>query len=184
MKINLLYIPKGRSRLLILQHCHDMPMAKYFGVHKILELVSRNDWCKHLHDSYVEDYIVVISVINIDHIGYSNPYQFLMVRRNPYIWISLLIFHLPKVSMLMDWVESPNKSMSYGATIQEFKRRCGQPSLLKKAMLDSSKVLLVLKLVCTRDKRDLGLFLEKEDGLVSYWGAIERAFGQYKKCNK
>ena len=39
------------------------------------------------------------------------------------------------------------------------------------------------KVVDTRDKRDLGLFLENEDNLVSYWGVIERARGQYNKCN-
>ena len=53
---NLLYVPDGRSRLLILQHCHDMPMAGHFGVHKTLELVSRNYWWPHLRN-YVEDYI-------------------------------------------------------------------------------------------------------------------------------
>ena len=53
---NLLYVPDGRSRLLILQHCHDMPMAGHFGVHKTLELVSRNYWWPHLRN-YVENYI-------------------------------------------------------------------------------------------------------------------------------
>ena len=31
-------------------------MAEHFGVHKTLELVSRNYWWPHLHN-YVEDYI-------------------------------------------------------------------------------------------------------------------------------
>ena len=44
---NVLYVLDGHSRLLILQHCHDMPMAGHFGVHKTLELVSRK-YCASL----------------------------------------------------------------------------------------------------------------------------------------
>jgi hypothetical protein len=35
-----LYVPNGLAQLQVLHHCHDMPMAGHFGVHKTLELVT------------------------------------------------------------------------------------------------------------------------------------------------
>jgi hypothetical protein len=51
-----LYVPDGPARLQVLQHCHDMPMAGHFGVHKTLELVTRNYWWPQLR-TFIEDYV-------------------------------------------------------------------------------------------------------------------------------
>ena len=53
---NQLYIPEGSSRLQVLQHCHDLPMAGHYGVHKTMELVTRKYWWPDLRN-YIEDYI-------------------------------------------------------------------------------------------------------------------------------
>ena len=47
----LLHIPKGRSRLHILQTCHDSALAGHFGVMKTIELISRNYWWPSLRKS-------------------------------------------------------------------------------------------------------------------------------------
>ena len=44
----LLYVPNSSSRLQVMQYCHDNPMAGHSGIHKTLELVSRNYWWPHL----------------------------------------------------------------------------------------------------------------------------------------
>mgnify|MGYP000155538084 CR=1 FL=1 len=53
---NLLYVPNGRARLQVLQHCHDTQMARHFGVHKTLELVSQQYWWPRLRQ-FVEEYV-------------------------------------------------------------------------------------------------------------------------------
>ena len=93
---NLLYVPDGRSRLLILQHCHDMPMAGHFGVHKTLELVSRHYWWPHLRN-YVEDYIRSCDACCRSKYPRHRPHGLLlMVPGSLYQSIALFIFHPPK----------------------------------------------------------------------------------------
>jgi hypothetical protein len=53
---NQIYAPAGPSRLQIMQYCHGSPLAGHFGVHKTLELITRNYWWCHLHD-FVMDYV-------------------------------------------------------------------------------------------------------------------------------
>ena len=51
-----MYVPNGRARLQVLQHCHDTQMARHFGVHKTLELISPQHWWPHLRQ-FVEEYV-------------------------------------------------------------------------------------------------------------------------------
>ena len=53
-------------------------------------------------------YIVDQRVLDIEYMGYTNLYHFSMVHGNTSLWISLLIFHLPKVLMpfLLLWMSS------------------------------------------------------------------------------
>ena len=53
-------------------------------------------------------YIVGQRVLDIEYMGYTNLYHFSMVHGNTSLWISLLIFHLPKVLMpfLLLWMSA------------------------------------------------------------------------------
>ena len=68
---------------------------------------------------------------------------------------------------LMDWVESSNKELSASATLHEFEQRFDRLPALDKTILDSNKVLLFIKSVDEKDRRDLGLLLENDEGLIS-----------------
>jgi hypothetical protein len=72
----LLYIPNGSSRLQVMQYCHDNPMAGHFGIHKTLELVSRNYWWPHLRE-FVEDYVRSCDVCCWSKIPRHRPYGLL-----------------------------------------------------------------------------------------------------------
>ena len=45
--------------------------------------------------------------------------------------------------------------------------------------MDSTKVLLFIKLVDVDDRRDLKLLLEDDDGVISEWAAVRRACGSF-----
>ena len=82
---------------------------------------------------------------------------------------------------LMDWVESTNKELTATATFHEFEQRFYCLPALDQTVLDSSKVLLFIKAVNVKDRRDLGLLLEDDDGLISDWAAVKRACGHFDK---
>ena len=87
----LLYVPNGSSRLQVMQYCHDNPMAGHFGIHKTLELVSRNYWWPHLRE-FVEDYVRTCDVCCRSKIPRHRPYgllQPLPVPIGPWKSISL-----------------------------------------------------------------------------------------------
>ena len=67
----------------------------------------------------------------------------------------------------MDWVESTNKEVNVSATLDKFEQRFDRLPALDQTVLDSRKVLLFIKLVDVEDRRDLGLLLEDDDGLIS-----------------
>ena len=52
----LLYVPPRLARLKVLQVHHDLPVAGHFGVHKTIELVSRDYWWPQLW-KFVKEYI-------------------------------------------------------------------------------------------------------------------------------
>ena len=65
----------------------------------------------------------------------------------------------------MDWVDSPNKMLSANATFQELEQRIGRLSTLKQSIIDSTKVLLFIKVADMKDQMELGLLSENVDGL-------------------
>jgi hypothetical protein len=88
---NLLYVPDGSSRLQVLQYCHDSPMAGHFGIHKTLELVSREYWWPQLRQ-FVEDYVRSCDVCCRSKIPRHRPYgllQPLPIPSGPWKSISL-----------------------------------------------------------------------------------------------
>ena len=55
----------------------------------------------------------------------------------------------------MDCMDSPNKMFSASATFQKFEQRFGQLSTLDQTILDSTKVLLFLQEIDTKDRSEL-----------------------------
>ena len=76
---------------------------------------------------------------------------------------------------LMDWVDSTNKELNASAMLHEFEQRFDCLPALDQTILDSSKVLLFIKSVDVKDRRDLELLLENDEGLISNWAALKRA---------
>ena len=53
-------------------------------------------------------------------------------------------------------------------------------------MLDTSKVLLFIKSVDSRDREKVGLLLETDDGLMTGWAVVKRVYSRFDKrheCN-
>ena len=73
---NLLYVPDGSSRLQVLEHCHDAPMAGHFGIAKTMELVKRSFWWPHLQN-FVEDYVRTCDTCCRAKIPRHHPYGLL-----------------------------------------------------------------------------------------------------------
>ena len=67
----------------------------------------------------------------------------------------------------MNLVESTNKELSVSATLHEFEQRFDHLPALDQTILDSRKVLLFIKAVDVKARRDLKLLLEDDDGLIS-----------------
>ena len=78
----LLYIPDCPARLQVLQHCHDIPMARHFGVHKTLELITRSYWWPQLR-SFVEDYVRTCDACCRSKIPRHQPYGLLQPLPTP-----------------------------------------------------------------------------------------------------
>ena len=81
----------------------------------------------------------------------------------------------------MDWVESTNKELSKSATLHEFEQRFDRQLALDGTILDSSKVLLFIEAVDVKDRRDFGLLLENDEGLISDWATMKQACGRFDK---
>ena len=65
---------------------------------------------------------------------------------------------------LMEWVELPGKGRNTTTLLQEFEKHFVRLSALDKTVLDTSKVLLFIKLVDSRDREKVGLLLEPNVG--------------------
>ena len=95
---NEMYIPDVPSRLQVLQYCHDSPLARHFGVQKILELVTRNYWWPQLRE-FVTENVHSCDLCNRSKIPSHQPYgslQPLPIPLGPWRSISLdFITYLP-----------------------------------------------------------------------------------------
>jgi hypothetical protein len=91
LRNNKLYIPDGSLRIQVLQDCHDSPMAGHYGVHKTVELVSRQYWWPNLR-KYIEDYIRTCDICCRSKLPRHRPYgllQPLPIPAGPWRSISL-----------------------------------------------------------------------------------------------
>ena len=81
----------------------------------------------------------------------------------------------------MAWVESPGKGRNASALLREFEENFARLSALDRTILDTSRVLLFVKSVDERDREQVGLLLETEDGLTTDWAAVKRVCGRFDK---
>ena len=81
----------------------------------------------------------------------------------------------------MEWVETPGKGRNASALLREFEERFAQLSALDRTILDTSRVLLFVKVVDMRDQGQLGLLLETDDGLTADWAVVKRVCSHFDK---
>ena len=81
----------------------------------------------------------------------------------------------------MEWIETPGKGQNTSALLQVFQRRFARLSALDQTMLDTSKVLLFVKLVDLLDRDNVGLLLETDEGLTANWATVK---GVYSRIDK
>ena len=66
----------------------------------------------------------------------------------------------------MEWVETPEKGRNALVLLREFEERFARLLALDRTILDTSRVLLFVKSVDSRDQEQVGLLLETDDGLI------------------
>ena len=66
----------------------------------------------------------------------------------------------------MEWVETPEKGRNASMLLREFEERFARLSALDRTILDTSRVLLFVKWVDARDREQVGLLLESDEGLT------------------
>ena len=67
----------------------------------------------------------------------------------------------------MEWVQTPKKGRNASALLRDFEERFARLSALEKTILDTNRVLLFIKAVDVRDREQVGLLLEIDDGLTT-----------------
>ena len=79
----------------------------------------------------------------------------------------------------MEWVETPEKGRNVLVLLREFEERSAHLSALDRTILDTSRVLLFVKLADVRDREQVGLLLETDDGLTTDWAVVKRVYGRF-----
>ena len=98
-----LYIPKGPTRLRVLQSRHDFPAAGHFGYNKTLELISRDFWWPQMWKD-VKEFVLSCDICSRS----KNP------RHRPYGLLQPLpIPHRPWSSVSMDFITDLPPSNSF-----------------------------------------------------------------------
>ena len=85
---------------------------------------------------------------------------------------------------LMTWIEKRGKNLCASGVYAEFDQKYNRLPSLDQRVLDGDKVLLFLKAVDAKDRRELGNFLEDEtqpSGLVADWAAVKKACSRLDK---
>ena len=83
-----------------------------------------------------------------------------------------------------DWVETPNKGMKVLDVFSAFESRFGSLSARDQAILVPDKVIMFLRAVDVRDRKDLGVLLEDtttESGLTDTWDNVREIVARYTK---
>ena len=79
---------------------------------------------------------------------------------------------------LMNWIEKKRKNLCVPGAYAEFDQMYNRLPSADQRLLDGDKVLLFLKAVDAKDRRELGSLLEDEaqpNGLVSEWATVKKA---------
>jgi hypothetical protein len=88
---------------------------------------------------------------------------------------------------LMNWIEKKGKNLCASGVYAEFDRKYNRLPGADQHVLDGDKVLLFLKAVDSKDRRELGSLLEDEtqpNGLVADWAAVKKACSRLDKCQQ
>ena len=83
-----------------------------------------------------------------------------------------------------DWVEMPDKGLKVVDVFSAFESRIGRLSARDQAILVPDKVIMFLRAVDVRDRKDLGVFLEDtttESGLTETWESVRDIVARYTK---
>ena len=86
-----LYIPKGPTRLRVLQSRHDFPAAGHFGYNKTLELISRDFWWPQMWKE-VKEFVLSCDICSRSKNPRHRPYgllQPLPIPRRPWSSVSM-----------------------------------------------------------------------------------------------
>ena len=78
---------------------------------------------------------------------------------------------------LMTWIEKKGKNLCASGIYAEFDKKYNRLLSLDQRVLDGDKVLLFLKAMDAKDRRELGNLLEDEtqpNGLVADWAAVKK----------
>ena len=81
----------------------------------------------------------------------------------------------------MKWVETSEKGRNALVLLREFEERFARLSALDRTVLDTSRVLLFVKSVDARDREQVGLLLETDDGLTADWAVLKRICDRFDK---
>ena len=73
------------------------------------------------------------------------------------------------------------KERNTSALLREFEERFARLSALDKTVLDTSRVLLFVKALDVWDREQVGLLLETDDGLTTYWTVLKRVCNRFDK---
>jgi hypothetical protein len=85
---------------------------------------------------------------------------------------------------LISWIEKKGKNSSVSGVYTEYDRMFDRLPSADQRLLDGDKVLLLLKAVDAKDRRELGSLLEDEtqpNGLVANWAAMKKACNRLNK---
>jgi hypothetical protein len=85
---------------------------------------------------------------------------------------------------LISWIEKKGKNLSVSGVYAEYDRMYDRLPGTDQRLLDGDKVLLFLKAVDAKDRRELGSLLEDEkqpNGLVTDWATVKRACNRLDK---
>jgi hypothetical protein len=85
---------------------------------------------------------------------------------------------------LMNWIEKKGKNLCASGVYAEFDQKYNRLLSVDQRILNGDKILLFLKAVDTKDRRELGSLLEDEtqpNGLVVDWAAVKKACSRLDK---
>ena len=81
----------------------------------------------------------------------------------------------------MEWVETPEKGRNASALLRKSEECFARLSTLDKIVLDTSRVLLIVKSVDVRDRDKVGLLLHTDHGLTTDSATVKGVCSRFNK---